>query len=328
MTDLALCTSTDSAITDAKSQLPRAVGATDFAWIGPKYVGKVRDSYIRGEERFLIAKDTLSAFDYVLCTIPWKGEVLNRVARYWFDRTQHIVPNHVLAYPDPNVVRARECKMIPIEVVVRGFLVGSSLRDYQAGRLVSGVRLPSGLRPHEKLPQPILTPSTKAPVGEHDMPISEQEIVESGRVSKVLWEKVRSVALELFQFASDDAAKRGLIFADTKYEFGLIGEELYLADEIHTPDSSRIWNAVTYPERFEAGLAPEMLDKEPIRLWLNSSIKFKNGDPLPVLPDDFRAHVAVHYLSAARRIIGDEFHPRSGDVLPEIEASIRKAISV
>lgn len=284
--------------------LAPALSETHLEWIGPRYAGKVRDSYVRGEHRVLIATDRLSAFDRVLTTVPGKGQVLTQLAHYWFKRSAHLAENHVIAVPDPCVMVGREVSIIPVEVVVRGFVAGSAWRDYSSGRPVSGVQLPGGLREFDQLQEPIVTPSTKEAMGLHDTPISEQEIVKRGIVSSNLWEQIRTIALSLFSMASREVAGRGLLLADTKYEFGVLQDRVVLADEIHTLDCSRFWVGDTYEERLRRGEAPEMLDKEPIRRWLMERGFTGEGAP-PFIPDEYRAELVSHYVRSYERVTGE-----------------------
>jgi phosphoribosylaminoimidazole-succinocarboxamide synthase len=216
----------------------------------------------------------------------------------------------------------REVSIIPVEVVVRGYVAGSAWRDYIAGNLVSGVKLPPGLREFDRLPQPILTPSTKEAFGKHDMPISEAEIVSRGIVTGPLWERIRETALRLFEVGTKELDGRGLLFADTKYEFGLLDGRLVLADEIHTLDSSRFWVAASYEERLQRGESPEMLDKEPIRRWLMER-NFKGDGPLPVIPDEYRMELVRHYTKSFKMITGIECAIDTSDPLDRIERNLR-----
>lgn len=287
-------------------QIPNVLDETNLNFLGEKYRGKVRDSYVDGDIRYLITSDRISCFDVVVTTVPFKGQVLNQMAVQWFEDTKDIVPNHILEVPDPNVMVARNCKILPIEVVVRGYITGSAWRDYEVGNTISGLTLQKGLRASEKFSEPIITPSTKAEVGEHDEPISEQEIVASGAVSKKVWDQVREVSFALFARGTELSAKRGLILVDTKYEFGLIGDELVLADEIHTLDSSRYWIADSYHQRFEAGDSPEMLDKEPTRQWLLSQ-GYKGEGQVPEFTDEHRVDIASRYIDSYSKVTGKEF---------------------
>ena len=283
--------------------IPPALEFTDCNWLGNRYQGKVRDTYQRDGLRVLVATDRLSAFDRVLTTIPGKGQVLTHMASYWFERTRHVVANHVIAVPDPCVMVGREVSIIPIEVIVRGFLAGSAWRDYRSGRPTSGVTFPSGMREFDQLREPVVTPSTKEALGKHDQPISESEIVRQGVVSANVWEEVRSKALELFALAAREVSARGLLFVDTKYEFGLVDGSVVLADEIHTLDSSRFWLTDSYERNVAAGGAPEMLDKEPIRRWLLERGFSGEGD-VPAISDEYRAELAQHYVRSCERITG------------------------
>jgi phosphoribosylaminoimidazole-succinocarboxamide synthase len=288
----------------SSSDVPEPVLKTDFAWLGERYQGKVRDSYRSGAIRVLIATDRLSAFDRQITSVPGKGQVLTSMAQFWFSQTGHIVENHVIAVPDPSVMVVRNVEIIPIEVVVRGYLAGSAWRDYKEGRAISGVVLPAGLQEFEQLASPIITPSTKEVVGSHDLPISEAEVVARGLATGPIWEQVRSAALALFDFASKHVAKRGLLLADTKYEFGLLGDRVVLADEVHTLDCSRFWVAASYHERVRSGLAPEMLDKEPVRRWLMAQ-GFSGEGEVPQVPDQYRMELREYYKASAERITGE-----------------------
>jgi phosphoribosylaminoimidazole-succinocarboxamide synthase len=296
-----------------KEQLNHTLTKTQFDFLGKQYVGKVRDSYTRGDIRYLIATDRLSCFDVVVTTIPCKGQVLTQLAHHWFLKTEHIIKNHVIDLPDPNVMVVKNAEVLPIEVVVRGYLAGSSWRDYTAGKAISGIMLPPGMKQHQKFDVPLLTPSTKAPQGDHDMPISEQEILAQGIVSPTVWARVREVALALFELGQKEADKAGLILVDTKYELGLIQGEVVLVDEIHTLDSSRYWLKSNYGERFAAGESPQMLDKEPTRQWLLSK-GYKGEGVIPEFTDQHRLEIAQHYIGAFEQITQREFTPRFGDI--------------
>lgn len=309
------------------SMIPTPLQDTNFTWLGERYVGKVRDSYVRDRTRVLIATDRLSAFDRVITTVPGKGQVLTRLAKFWFDRCASVVENHVIDVPDPCVMIGREVSIIPVEVVVRGYVAGSAWRDYVAGNLVSGVKLPPGLREFDRLAQPILTPSTKEAFGKHDMPISEAEIVSRGIVTGPLWERIRETALRLFEVATKELEARGLLFADTKYEFGLLDGRLVLADEIHTLDSSRFWVAASYEEKLQRGEAPEMLDKEPIRRWLMER-NFKGDGPLPVIPDEYRMELVRHYTESFKMITGIECAIDTSEPLARIERNLRSYFKI
>lgn len=302
--------------------MPKALEETNFSWLGKRYVGKVRDSYVRDGKRVLIATDRLSAFDKIITTVPGKGQVLTQLAKYWFDRCSSIVEHHVIAVPDPCVMIGREVSIVPVEVVVRGYVAGSAWRDYVAGRPVSGVTLPAGLREFQKLEQPILTPSTKEEFGKHDLPISESEIVARGIVNAQLWDQIRETALSLFKLGTKELEGRGLLFADTKYEFGILDGRLVLADEIHTLDSSRFWVAESYDALLKEGSSPEMLDKEPIRRWLMAR-NFKGDGEIPTIPDEYRLELMQHYTSSFHRITGADCAVDLSSPLERIERNLR-----
>lgn len=313
-----------------EKQLPFTLNSIDLPNLGPKIEGKVRDSYVLGNRRILITSDRLSAFDRVLTTIPFKGELLNRMASYWFKETAHVIENHILEEPHPNVFISRQVEILPVEVVIRGYLTGSAWRDYQAGKAISGIALAKGLKNSEQFETPLLTPSTKAERGKHDEPISSEEIVKTGIVEKKLWQEVSEKALQLFAVGTKKALERGLILVDTKYEFGTYQDSsgktrLILADEIHTQDSSRYWIANSYRERFETGQDPEMLDKEFVRRWLIERGYMGDGTP-PQIPDSFRVDAAIKYIDACERITGKPFSGQVGSLAPQIQAAIAARI--
>jgi phosphoribosylaminoimidazole-succinocarboxamide synthase len=283
------------------------------------YRGKVRDNYdLPDGRRILIATDRLSAFDRILAAIPFKGQVLTQTARFWFEATQDICPNHVLAYPDPNVVVGRRLDILPVEIVVRGYLAGTTatsiLTLYKTGqREMYGMRLPDGFRPNQQLPQPIITPTSKAADGGHDEPLSPQDIVGRGLLSAERWQTVSDHALALFARGQAIAAERGLILADTKYEFGIDANgKVVLADEIHTPDSSRFWLRQSYAERFERGDPPESFDKDFVRNWVAARCD-PYKDPIPEIPAELVFETALVYVRAFETITGQTFQPPAAD---------------
>ncbi len=308
---------------DLYRQLPNVLTHTNCGFLGERYEGKVRDNYTRGDVRVLITSDRLSCFDVVVTTVPFKGQVLTELAAYWFDRSRDIIANDILDLPDPNVMVVRNCAVFPVEIVVRAYLTGSAWRDYQAGRAISGVVLPAGLRPSEKLPEIIITPSTKAAKGSHDAPISEEEIVSSSLVDRKTWAQAREAALALFAMGQVEAEKSGLILVDTKYELGLYQGKLMLVDEIHTLDSSRYWVQESYKRCFLSGESPEMLDKEPTRQWLLSQGYMGNG-PIPEFTETHRLQIARHYISAFERITHREFSGEVAPVATRIEARMKQ----
>lgn len=283
------------------------------------YRGKVRDTYDLGDGRIIIvASDRLSAFDRILAVIPHKGQVLTQTARYWFEQTADICPNHVLDNPDPNVVVGRRLTILPVEIVVRGYLAGTTgtsiLTLYKQGqRSMYGHVLPEGLRDNARLPQPIITPSSKAFDAGHDEPLTPDEILGQGLLSPAQWEAVSAYALALFARGQALAAERGLILADTKYEFGIDGEgQILLADEIHTPDSSRYWISETYAARFAAGERPDSFDKDFVRSWVAARCD-PYVDPIPEIPPEVIEQTSKVYIQAFEAITGQTFEPPTGD---------------
>lgn len=300
------------------------------------YFGKVRDCYDLPEgRRILIATDRISAFDRILASIPFKGQVLTQTARYWFENTADICPNHVLEYPDPNVVIGRKLSILPVEIVVRGYLAGTTgtsiLTRYRKGeRMMYGHAFPDGLRDHAKLPAPIITPTTKAFDGGHDEPLSVDEIVERGLMTEAQWRSVSSIAIALFERGRDLVAGRGLILVDTKYEFGTDDAgNVILADEIHTPDSSRYWLSETYPDAFERGVRPPSLDKDVVRAWVDARCD-PYHDPIPELPAELIQATAQTYVDAYQSITGQTFVPDlSGDTpLARVRANLARYFTV
>lgn len=297
-----------------RRQLPHTLSTTDFPALGAKYQGKVRDTYRQGDRLVLITTDRLSAFDHVLTTLPFKGELLNTLATFWFKKTAHIVKNHFIDSPDPCVTVARRAEPFAIEFVVRGYLTGSLWRDYEAGKDPYGLKLPPGLKRDSKFPTPILTPSTKAPIGQHDEPLSEAQVLERKLADARDWARAKEAALALFAEGTRQARAQGLLFVDTKYEFGRIGDELVVIDEMHTPDSSRFWKADGYEARLAEGSAQVMLDKENLRQWLIAERGFSGQGTPPSIPDDVRVSLSQKYVSAWETLTGQTFAPTVEDV--------------
>ena len=298
--------------------IPHCLTATDLPF-GAKYPGKVRDTYDLGDGRLLlVTTDRQSGFDRMLGAIPFKGQVLNRTSLYWFERTREIVANHVLSSPHANAVVARKCTVLPIEFVVRGYLTGSTdtsiWTKYQAGERTFGeLRLSDGMRKNEALPRPLITPTTKEAA--HDRPISVQEILVKKWLTPEQWAFTSERALALFAFGQRLAAERGLILADTKYEFGVAEDgEILLIDEIHTPDSSRYWLAPSYGARLAAGQEPEMIDKEFFRLWFRERCDPYRDAVLPEAPPELIAELAARYIQLFVTITGMEFVPDTRDL--------------
>ena len=310
-----------------KEQLKYTLNKTDFK-IGKKYEGKVRDNYILDGKRIIITTDRISAFDRVLCTLPFKGQVLNQTAAFWFEKTKHIVKNHVLEVPDPNVLVAKECRLIPVEMVVRGYITGvtttSAWYNYERGvRNFCGNILPDGMRKDEKFKKPIITPSTKADKGLHDESVSGDEIIKRGLVEKDIYKKMERYALQLFDFGAKLVAKNNLILVDTKYEFGIDENgNLTLIDEMHTPDSSRFWIKGTYEEKFKKGEEPDKLDKEYVRQFLAKK-GFIGEGKIPEIPDDIKVEAARRYIKAYEMITGKEFKAEVGDVKERIANNLK-----
>lgn len=310
--------------------VPNALEVVDLPGLPNHYRGKVRDNYdLPDGRRVIVASDRLSAFDRILCAVPCKGQVLTQTARYWFDETADICPNHVVAYPDPNVLIGQRLEMLPVELVVRGYLAGTTstsiLTLYNKGeRQMYGVTLPDGLRANQRLPQPILTPTSKAADGDHDAPLSPAQILEQGLLTAEQWEQLSAYALALFARGQELAAQRGLILADTKYEFGLDADgRIVLADEIHTPDSSRFWKAATYDAKFEAGERPDSFDKDFVRAWVAQRCD-PYKDEVPEIPAQLIQQTSDVYIEAFETITGQTFQrPDAGEpVLARVKRNL------
>lgn len=301
----------------------RILSEAHFPELPSYYKGKVRENYdLPNGERIIISTDRLSAFDRILTCIPYKGQVLTQTARYWFEKTADICPNHVVSYPDPNVVVGTRLDILPVEVVVRGYLAGTTgtsiLTQYKKGvREMYGITFPDGLRDNEKLPAPIITPTSKAFDGGHDEPLSPKEIVETGLLSAEQWETLSRYALALFARGQQLAAERGLILVDTKYEFGTDSSgRIVLADEIHTPDSSRYWIAASYPQSFEKGTRPESFDKDFVRAWVAERCD-PYKDDIPEIPVDLIEQTSSVYIRAFEMITGQNFVPDDSFASPK-----------
>lgn len=298
-------------------QLDHTVRETHFDELGTRYEGKVRDTYRQSDRLILVTTDRISAFDHVLRqTIPFKGQVLNQVAAHFFEATSDLVPNHVLSVPDPNVTVAVPCEPIPIEFVVRGYLAGHAWRVYRdGGRTLCGKSLPDGLKESSQLPEPILTPATKAEEG-HDEDISREAAIQQGLVDENTFDQLEEWALRLYERGAEMARGKGLLLVDTKYEFGRRPDtgELVLIDEVHTPDSSRYYYAEGYEERLRDGKPQNQLSKEFVREWLmDHGFQGEDGQQLPDLPDDFRVTVAERYIELYETITGESFKPAVGE---------------
>lgn len=304
--------------------IPAALKTVNLSGFGEKKQGKVRDIYVWDLKRLFITTDRQSAFDKVLGHIPFKGQVLTAISQFWFDKTKDIIQNHLISVPDANVLLVKECKLIPIEMVVRGYITGvtdtSIWGSYEKGdRVIYGIKFPEGLKKNQKLKTPVITPTTKADFGLHDERLTEKEILDKKIVSPKIWNEMKKVALELFERGQKICDKAGIILVDTKYEFGLDDKgKLMLIDEIHTPDSSRYWVKKTYTERFKKGLEPESYDKEPLRIWFKEHGYSGQGRP-PKMPPEFIAKMSMLYMSIYEKITGKKF-------VPEISKNVNKRI--
>jgi phosphoribosylaminoimidazole-succinocarboxamide synthase len=280
----------------------------------------------------IVVTDRLSAFDAVVGTIPFKGQVLNQLARFWFEQTAQLAPNHMLRVPDPNVMVARECDPLPVELVMRSYLTGvtstSIWKAYEAGaRTFCGHALPEGMRKNQRLPKPILTPSTKAAKGDHDISVSKDELLAMGRIDPAVFDRAAAIAEALFAAGQAHAAKQGLILADTKYEMGLApdgqgGQMLVVIDEIHTPDSSRYWYAADYEARLAKGEEPRSLDKEYVRRWLANEAKWTGDGPPPVMPPEVRCEAARRYIASYELVTGTTFEPDTQEPVARIAKAL------
>jgi len=305
-----------------KEQLQYTLNEFSDPGLGEHYRGKVRENFHMDNEIIMITTDRVSAFDHVLGTIPFKGQILTEIANFWFDKTSSIVPNHILSSPDPQVLIAKKAETLPVEVIVRGYITGSLWREYSQGiNGQYGFMLPNGLKENQKFSTPILTPSTKAQYGLHDEPISRETII-NGLVNESIYTLAEKYAMELFVLGQKWAEEQGLILVDTKYEFGLVDGELIVIDEIHTPDSSRYWVASEYKQRFQKGVEQNMLDKENIRKWLLDKGFFGKGTP-PKLSDNIRITLAERYIELYYILTGKQFQPIIGDVKSRIKKNLK-----
>ena len=300
--------------------LDNVLADATIAELPNRYRGKVRDNYdLADGRRIIVATDRLSAFDRIITAIPCKGQVLTQIARFWFETTRDVCPNHVIEYPDPNVLLCRRLAILPVEIVVRDYLTGTTGTSiwpmYKAGRReIYGIRFPDGLRENQKLQSTIITPTTKAVDGGHDEPLTPGGIIGRGLLTSQQWREVTELALALFTRGREIAAERGLILVDTKYEFGCDRSgRIILADEIHTPDSSRYWIGDSYERRFAAGEPPEPLDKDFLRRWVTARCD-PYRDPIPEIPREIIFDTALLYITAFETITGKQFQLPSLDV--------------
>jgi phosphoribosylaminoimidazole-succinocarboxamide synthase len=310
-----------------KEQIPFTLKDTDFPQLGKKYTGKVRDCYVQEDKIVLISTDRQSAFDRNLANVPFKGQVLTQVSGFWFENTKDIVPNHVIETPDPNVVVGRKLQIFPVELVVRGYLTGVTSTAvwtaYEKGeRIFCGNVLPEGMVKNQRFVQPILTPTTK---GEHDEKITADEVVNRGLMTAQQWNYAAGKALQLFERGSEIAGRNGLILVDTKYEFGYDDQgKIYLADEIHTPDSSRYWIKETYQQRFDKGEEPEYIDKEFLRLWFTQHCDPYKDKVLPEAPPELVIELSRRYIRLYEMITGKTFKAETGDVKKRMAQNLKK----
>lgn len=307
---------------------PAALTMTDLTFLGPKRSGKVRDIYEQDDQLILITTDRLSAFDRILGAVPYKGQVLNQLAAFWFAQTRDMISNHLLAVPDPNVTVARRCHPLAVEVVVRGYITGITstalwYRYSQGERTIYGIDFPNGLQKNDPLPAPIITPTTKASDGGHDERITSAEVVAMGLAEAKQWEQICTTAIAVFKRGQEIAQRAGLILVDTKYEFGVTNEgEVLLIDEVHTPDSSRFWIADTYNARRAAGEEPENFDKEFIRLYYAAHGYRGEGEPFP-MPTDLVIQAAQRYIRTYEMLTGQAFVPGTLPAGPRMERNLR-----
>jgi len=299
---------------------------TNIKTFGKKYQGKVRDWYVLGNKRLLITTDRISAFDRVLGYIPYKGHVLSQLSSFWFEKTKDIISNHVLDVPDPNCMIVKNCKPIPIEMVVRGYMTGvtktSIWGSYEKGeRMMYGIRFPEGLRKNQKLPRPILTPTTKSEKG-HDERLTRRDILKRKIVPEKMYEQMEKAARQLFKRGARICKKAGVVLVDTKYEFGLYNGKLMLIDEIHTPDSSRFWILKTYKERFRKGLEPENFDKEFLRLWYKNRGYTGDGIP-PKMTRDLIVKTSKRYVAIYGMITKKQFEKPRSSITTRIQYNVK-----
>ena len=299
-----------------REQCARTLERTDLGELGARHEGKVRDSYVRAGRRTIVVSDRVSCFDVVVGTLPFKGQVLNQVAAFWFEKTRAAAPNHLLSVPDPSVSVVKECRLLPVEFVMRAYLTGvtstSIWTAYARGeRVYCGHPLPDGLRKHERLPKPLLTPTTKAAHGSHDELASREELISRGLISPDAFDAAADLTRRLFEEGSRFAESRGLILVDTKYELGFdTNGVLTVVDEIHTPDSSRYWYRDRYTAAMSQGRDPEALDKEYLRRWLVEA-GYRGEGPVPEVPVDVRCEAARRYIEAFEQVTGRAFEPNT-----------------
>ena len=300
---------------------------TNFSFLGPKRGGKVRDIYEQKNKLVIVTTDRHSSFDRIIAHVPWKGQVLNQVSAWWFERTADIVPNHVLSVPDPNVTVAKKSAPLPVEAVVRGYLTGvtdtAAWTRYSGGqRSFGGTILPEGMRKNQKLPQPVFDPTTKEEM--HDRTLTPEQMISEGFITSEMFDRVKATALALFARGQEMAARNGLLLVDTKYEFGTDeAGRLVLIDEIHTPDSSRYWQLDSYAQRFAAGEEPQYFDKEFLRLWFRDHCDPYKDPTLPPAPPELVHELSRRYVAMYEQITGVSFQYGELPILPRIERNLK-----
>jgi len=310
--------------------IPNVLRSIDLNEFGKKHNGKVRDFYVKDGKRILVTTDRQSAFDVVLGHIPYKGTVLNQLSAFWFEKTKHIVRNHMIEIPHRNVLIAYETTPIPVEIIVRGYMSGvtktSIWYSYKNGeRIIYGVKLPNGLKKNDKLPEPVITPTTHGGgKNGHDERLTKKEIIEKKLINKKLYKEIEKTALALFEFGSKWCEKKGLILVDTKYEFGLINGKLILIDEIHTPDSSRFWIKKTYKNRIKKGQEPENFDKEFLRLWYAQKGFTGSEKKIPSMTEDLVVAMSKRYIQVYEKITGKKFKSYTYPIEQEIKMALSK----
>lgn len=312
--------------------LPHVLKTVNIPRLGKKQQGKVRDFYILKDKRVIITTDRQSAFDKVLGYIPFKGAVLNQISAFWFENTKDIIENHIITIPDPNVSITKSCKGIPIEMIIRGYLTGTTNTSiwysYNKGeRNIYGLDFPDGMKKNQKLTTPVITPTTHAEIGQHDERLTRGTILKSGIISEKIYKKMEQITRELFERGTRIAEKAGLILVDTKYEFGIYEDKLILMDELHTPDGSRFWVKKTYQERFENSLEPENYDKEFIRLWYTARIN-PYKDVIPPMPDDLIVQASRRYIDVYEKITGTKFKSFTYPIEERIKKNIENYLKM
>ncbi len=311
-----------------RRQLDYTLKETNFKQLGNLYRGKVRDNYIKEDKRIIIATDRLSAFDRVITTIPFKGQMLNKISSFWFEKTKDLVRNHIIEVPDPSVSVVHQCQTLTVEIIVRAYITGTAWRNYLKGEPTSGIIIPKGLKKNQKLDEVLVTPSTKAESG-HDIYISKEQIIRENMVGKEIYEEMEEAALKLFKYGQEYCKKNGIIMVDTKYEFGLKDGELMVIDEIHTQDSSRFWILESYEEFFEKDEEPDILDKEIFRGWLMDTYPkifpdIKPDEEIPPISEDIKIELATRYMRSYKKITGSDFKAEVADVNQRILENLKE----